>query len=41
MNPELQVHVPVFRVIFEGEHDKQKDADEQFPQGNLHVVQTY
>ena len=41
INPELQVHEPVFRAIFEGEHDKQNVAEEQFPHGNVQAVQTF
>ena len=40
IKPELQVHEPVFRAIFEGEHDRQWVAEEQFPQGNVQAVQT-
>ena len=35
------MHVPVFKLILEGEHDKQLVEEEQFPQGNVQLVQTY
>ena len=38
--PELHVQVPVFRVMFEGAQDKQYEAEEQFPQGDVQVVHT-
>ena len=38
--PELQVQVPVFKIMFEGAHDKQYEADEQLPQGEVQAVQT-
>ena len=34
------MQVPVFKVILDGEHDKQYEADEQLPQGEVHVVHT-
>ena len=37
MYPELQVHVPEFKVIFDGEQDKQYEADEQLPQGEVQL----
>ena len=40
MYPELQVQVPVFNVIFDGEHDKQYEAEEQLPQGDVQAVHT-
>ena len=40
MYPELQAQVPAFKVMLEGEHDKQYEAEEQLLQGKVHVVQT-
>ena len=34
------MQVPVFKVIFDGAHDKQYEAEEQLPQGDVHAVHT-